>query len=312
MNSIKAYFLRKLSSLMAHATGQQFHEIQTKLAQMEDQLSHALIPRQQTIEWLANENRMMMQESIRRMDQWYLDLFHFNPQLKHRVKGNESINLTTQHPICEDSNDHLFPESTAEGTGRHPRFVNTCEQHFQHPIDYLDIGCGGGGLVFEFASHGHQAIGIDGSNHCKKGNIGFWPILSENFFTCDATQPFTLKNNNNAQTFHVVTMYEALEHIPESSLDGLFENIHRHLDDNGFFLGSVSLLEYRDGDVVYHVTLQPKTWWEEVFARNGLKFTDDHPFDFLDHYRGVGRGYQDPHHYAKNPETGFHFVAVKS
>lgn len=316
-NKIKSIF-NKAKRVFGNNYKQLHSDIQEAkilLKQIDCKLSSPIMERQMTIEWEGRNNFDMLREIIRRTDVFYADLFWMHPEKRPLVlKLNDKIILETSFPIAIDSNDHKYPESTIEGTCRHPRFVNRVEQLFPSAtINFLDLACGGGGLVFDFAKRKHNAFGLDGSDYCKNSEIGFWPILHENLFTCDITKPFYLKQKEDKviEKFHIITMYEVFEHIPEVGLEQLLQNIINHLSPNGYFLGSISFLEYRDEErnIDYHVTVKPKEWWVEKFSENGLVVLEKHPFDFDDFYRGVGRGYQDPHNYERNPNAGMHFVA---
>ena len=108
-------------------------------------------------------------------------------------------------------------------------------------------------------------------------------------------------------------MWEVLEHLDEKSLQGLFRNIEEHLDEGSYFIGSVSLIEYDDvhGNP-YHVTLQPREWWQSRFEEHGLEMLEQHPFAEKFFPRGNGPRYQDFHNYHQVPEDGFLFVARKA
>jgi hypothetical protein len=59
------------------------------------------------------------------------------------------------------------------------------------------------------------------------------------------------------------------------------------------------------------MTTELREWWEEVFDKNGLPWTDEHSFEFADFCRGVGNGYYDENFSLKS-DSGFHFVARKA
>ncbi|KAI3598610.1 hypothetical protein D8I24_5556 [Cupriavidus necator H850] len=234
--------------------------------------------------------------------------------LEQRPAFNASsvVDLETDYPVARGSNDHIMPDSTMEGVSRPTFFVQNCVSLLGRDMKFLDLGTGGAGIVFEFAMNDIFAVGVDGSDFCRKNRIGYWPLLPNNLFTCDITKPFDFKARHAAELckFDLVTMWEVLEHIAESDLPGLFENISRHLNSNGYFIGSVSLVEYvaKDGQP-YHVTLKPRDWWKEKFLEHGLVILDQHPFNENWFCRGNGPRFQDFHNYATNPEDGFHFVA---
>lgn len=224
------------------------------------------------------------------------------------------IRLETNFPLALGSHDHVNPESTIEGVSRPALFVQDCIGILGHQIKSMDLGTGAAGLVFEFAMNGVMSIGVDGSDFCRRHRVGYWPLLANNLFTCDITKPFRfLANETEATaTFELITMWEVLEHLAEEDLPGLFDNISSHLDENGYFIGSVSLIEYLDSNgTAYHVTLQPREWWSARFKENGLVMLDSHPFNEKFFCRGNGPRFQDFHNYANNPKEGFLFVAQK-
>ena len=236
---------------------------------------------------------------------------------KHFLNINNNIKLETNYPSAQDSNDNLFPESTMDGAIVKPRFINKIIQLFGKDASLLDIGCGGGGIVFSAIDQGLTAFGIDGSLQNKKLQNGYWQILPNNLLTCDATKPFCFKNNNDYFQFSVISSWECLEHIPEEKIKGFLDNVYNNLCNNGYFIGSISRMPYENKEkgIIYHVTLKDENWWSEKFNEAKLKLLkiEDSPFDFSDFCRGIGMGWQDIHtNYLKNNEDGFLFVAIKN
>jgi SAM-dependent methyltransferase len=226
--------------------------------------------------------------------------------------GARSIRLETAYPIALTSNDHLVPGSTAEGVVRPTQFVTDCVRVLGRDMQCLDLGTGAAGLVFEFAMNDIVAIGVDGSDYCRNNKVGYWPLLPDNLRTCDITHPFRFKPANDEDTlrFDLITTWEVLEHIAETDLAQLLQNVKAHLAPTGYFIGSVSLLEYVAANGhPYHVTLKSKSWWKDKFQENGLLMLDEHPFNERLFYRGNGPRFQDFHNYFSHPEEGFHFVA---
>ena len=248
------------------------------------------------------------------LQKWYVESVPAISSLadNQAVAGARAIYLETAYPIALTSNDHLTPGSTTEGVVRPTQFVNHCVGVLGRDIRCLDLGTGAAGLIFEYVMNGIVAIGLDGSDHCRKNKIGYWPLLPDNLHTCDVTRPFRFAKADGGGTVHfdVITMWEVLEHIGENDLAPLLQNIAAHLAPAGYFMGSVSLLEYADpSGRPYHVTLKSKSWWEAKFRENGLLMVDNHPFNERLFCRGNGPRFQDIHNYFSNPDEGFHFVA---
>lgn len=240
------------------------------------------------------------------------------PVLTDRLKGGVAsvpvFEVKTSYPIAYESNDHLNPDSTLEGICRNTVFVKHCIDVLGKNFNALDLGTGSGGIVFEFTMNGISSLGIDGSDFCKKHNYGYWPLIPNNFYTCDITKPYTISSlaEKTKAEFDLITMWEVLEHIQEDRLDFLLRNIMLHLKSNGYFIGSISFVPYEDGNGnPYHVTLKPKSWWAKKFGDLGLVWLElsEHPFDVTRFPRGNGPRFQDFHNYSVHPDDGCHFVA---
>ncbi|WP_457108599.1 SAM-dependent methyltransferase, partial [Methylobacterium sp. P5_C11] len=136
-------------------------------------------------------------------------------------------------------------------------------------------------------------------------------IIPDHLRTCDITRPFILRDQrtDNPAQFDIISMWEVLEHIPESDLPQLFENVRTHLSNDGIFVGSIATYDDIVDGVSYHPTVKPEMWWRNVVQNYGLKFVPPTMFSFKDYCRGSGNPntWADPD-FSKNPEAGFHFV----
>jgi SAM-dependent methyltransferase len=225
------------------------------------------------------------------------------------------MTFETEKPVALDTADHLHPWGAAQDNTRSPRFVAACERHFPgRRLAALDLGCSGGGLVLDFLLRGHEAWGIEGSDHPLRSQRAEWRVLRNNLFTADITRPFRLRAAPGAGpvSCQVITMWEVMEHIAEEDQPALFDNIRAHLAPDGIFVGSVSLVpdEGPDG-AQYHRTVQDRAWWEARFAQLGLPLWHGHDFAHLDFCRGTGNGPMDID-YRDRPDMGFHFVARRA
>jgi hypothetical protein len=144
-------------------------------------------------------------------------------------------------------------------------------------------------------------------NLSKKALRANWRTIPKNLFTCDITKDFKLLYNNDIKKFKVISCWEVLEHIEEKDLPKLLENVVKHMDVDGVFIGSIS----KDSKDPLHKTLHDKSWWKFFFEQNGLSLLSDekNPFEVLDYCRGVSGGIFDSFNYDKDPKRGFHFVA---
>ncbi len=287
---------------------------------LEAQLRDSLIllriieERSRTLEYQSSKALLSCDYQIDVQQKWYVEAMEAANLIKNNpvISESRTVFLETDHPIALASNDHLIPDSTSEGISRPTRFVRHCVDVMGEGIKCLDLGVGAGGLVFEYIMNGIFALGIDGSDYCKENRIGYWPLLPGNLYTCDITCPFQFRHVDDGSVvgFDVITMWEVLEHIEENSLDSLLNNIHAHLRAGGYFMGTISLLEYVGSNgAPYHVTLKSRPWWREKFRENDLVMLDDHPFNERLFCRGNGPRFQDFHNYFSNPHEGFHFVA---
>lgn len=225
------------------------------------------------------------------------------------------VRLQTDHPVAIQSDDHKFPRGTKNDNTRHPRFVRACELALgKKPILHLDLGCAGGGLVWDFVIAGHESFGIEGSDLSLKERRAEWRNIPNRLFTADITKPFRLLGaDGNAIKFDVITAWEVLEHIPETALPGFFDNVTGHLRPGGLFVGSIATFEDRDPatGAVWHVTVKPREWWADKFAACGFT-PEDGLFSHADFVRGSGnpRSLGDWDARA-NPNLGFHVVYRK-
>jgi 2-polyprenyl-3-methyl-5-hydroxy-6-metoxy-1,4-benzoquinol methylase len=227
------------------------------------------------------------------------------------IRKPSPFRLSTEYPVAVESHDHIFPLGTAQDNTRYPRFIARCEEVLGEPLRALDLGCAGGGLVLDFLSNGHEAMGLEGSDYPKKNQQFQWRWLRDRLFTCDITKSFTISNTKGDQaSFDVISMWEVLEHIEERDLSHLFDNIKKHLSSRGIFCASVATFECADPvtGAVWHKTVKPKSWWHEQLRKAGLKPVDG-LFTVRDFPRGSGNGPQDWDE-LRNPEMGFHIVAT--
>lgn len=223
------------------------------------------------------------------------------------------VALRTDYPVAVQSDDHKTPLGARQDNTHYPRFVRRCEQIFRRSLRALDLGCAGGGLVMDFVTRGHLAIGLEGSDYPRRHARGEWPILPQNLFTCDISKPFQLIDtvDDSPCKFDVISMWEVLEHMELSQLSGLFDNVLKHLAPQGIFVASVATFECEDvaTGAVYHRLIEAKPWWHEQAKRYGFTLCED-LFTTLDFPRGSGNGPND-WSAERDPHLGFHLVLRK-
>jgi 2-polyprenyl-3-methyl-5-hydroxy-6-metoxy-1,4-benzoquinol methylase len=223
--------------------------------------------------------------------------------------------LKTSKKIAVDSHDHKWPRGTIADNSVNPRFNLKLYDYFdsRRDLKILDLGCSGGGFVRSFLEDGYTALGLEGSDASKRLRSAEWDTCPHHLFTCDITDAFQIVNlgSNDTLKFHCITMWEVLEHISEDKLGVLFDNIYRHLHDDGIFVGSIDMAP--DGNpitgAIYHVTLHNKDWWLSKFSQAGLVPVPNNPFETTDYVRGHGLGLKD---WDPVDGDGFHVVLKKS
>ena len=179
--------------------------------------------------------------------------------------------IRTDHPVAYESHDHQAPHGTANDNTHYPWFVTKTERVFGRKVRHLDLGCSGGGLVKDFLDANHFSVGVEGSDFSRKRQRAEWGTIPAHLFTADITKPFCVYHQAAAGAgerilFDVISAWEVMEHIQERDLPALFANIRDHLAPGGLFVCSIA--QFPDGD--YHVTLQPRDWWERKFREAGL------------------------------------------
>jgi SAM-dependent methyltransferase len=253
-------------------------------------------------------------EAMRIRDLHYRDVTLILDRIAH-WRPAADVMLLTEHPIAIDTDDHKIPWGTAQDNTRRPRFVSACERRFERPMTFLDLGCSGGGLVLDFILRGHRAYGIEGSDYSQRVLRAEWRTLANNLFTGDITKPFTHRETqiNAPIQCDVVSAWEVMEHIANSDLPQLFDNLHKHMKTDGIFVGSIALNadDHPGTGAAYHRTVKPKDWWASRFKELGMTMIDDHEFGFYDFARGTKSGPIDED-YSEHPEIGFHFVAIRN
>jgi SAM-dependent methyltransferase len=224
--------------------------------------------------------------------------------------GTEPLyRLETEKPVAIDSSDHKWPHGTLYDNSTNPRFNLKLYDMFGNRPDLrvLDLGCSGGGFVKSVLDDGYTGVGIEGSDVSKRLRSGEWDTCPHHLLTSDITSRFQLYDKAGAPvTFHCITAWEVLEHIPTDKLPTLIDNIKRHLTPDGIFVASVATFAEANPVIgaVYHQTIQPQPWWQDFFAREGLS-PRQHRFETQDYVRGHGRGLVN---WAPEDGLGFHLV----
>ena len=256
-------------------------------------------------DYIGSQNKYCEDEFLklhRHLDFSYSDIFVL---LDKNIKNTSgAIELDTKYPVAYESNDYLVPHGTVRDDTRYPRFIHACEMYFKdrEKLAFVDLGCSSGGIVLDALLRGHEAVGLEGSDESFKQQRAQWRIIPKNLFTCDITKPFTLKKDGKLKEFDVVSAWEVLEHIKEEDLPVLLENIKKHLNTGGIFIGSIANWDDIDEEtgVNWHVNLHPYEWWRDRFVEVGFEIITEafSPYD-------LARGTINPPHVYELPYDDF-------
>lgn len=192
--------------------------------------------------------------------------------------GEFDLKLDTKNPIAFESPDHLIPWGTSRDNSTNKKFVTVmrnriASEHPQTTLGSLDLGCSGGQLVADFRNQGWRSVGLEGSDFSLKHKRANWPALAgKNLFTCDITKPFKLTSRGEPVQFHLVTMWEVLEHIQASDLPQLFANISNHLALGGYFIASTTSETDIHNGIDLHQTKWTNQEWQQWLAKNQPEF----------------------------------------
>lgn len=205
------------------------------------------------------------------------------------------VSVITAHPVASMSVDHLAPRGTKDDNTTWPFFTAACERIYGRKVRYLDLGCAGGGQVYDFIRRGHTAYGIEGSDFSKNYKRAAWAYIPDNLFTADIGEEFSIVDSLDQRVqFDVISAWEVLEHLDERQLRRLAINIVNHLAPGGIFVASVSQFQDTVDGVDYHATLQEKRWWTDLFEHEAeLREVNPSPFSMYEYVRGIGSGGPD-------------------
>jgi len=183
--------------------------------------------------------------------------------------------VITDKPIAVDSLDHINPFGCVRDNNSSFQYILNVKSYFNNKqIKVLDLGCAGGQIVIDHMLIGDFSVGLEGSTHVLNGagKHNWERHKDKNLFFCDITEPFQIVDEaKNIIKFDYIQMWEVLEHIPESKLNVLFENIKKHLNKNGIFAGSVATYHCVSGT---HVSVFPKSKWLDIFTNNKMMLND--------------------------------------
>ena len=190
------------------------------------------------------------------------------------IPATTKIRLETEHPVAYKSPDHLVPWGTKYDNSTHGKFILFMENRIGSTSVHqgrrmMDLGCSGGGLVYDFLRLGWVAVGLEGSDFSLKHQRAHWATLAhKHLFTCDIGKPFRVLDQEQPHQCDLITMWEVLEHIRTEELAMVFQNILNHLKPGGYFIASTtSEPDIHDG-VELHQTKMTNAQWREWVSKN--------------------------------------------
>ncbi len=184
------------------------------------------------------------------------------------------ISVHTVKPIALDSPDHLVPRGTAQDNSVHLPFNRLLYGLIPaNQIRLLDLGCAGGGFVKSILDDGGFAVGIEGSDYSQQLRRAEWATIPDHLHTADCTEPFFVaaQDTRYLQRFNIVTAWEFFEHIATNRLPDVMANIKRHLEPDGYVIGSICSAYDINYGVHLHQTVQSREWWVSFFRYFGFK-----------------------------------------
>lgn len=217
-------------------------------------------------------------------------------------------------PKINESYDFTYPTGAYSDIHRQNNLPIALEKHFNRKFTALDLGCAGGGVVWDFLIAGNHAIGLEGSASPKHRGMGYWPILQDDFlFNINIVEKWNLNLPN--YIFDVVTAWEFLEHIEQFEIPILLGKISRYMQAGSIFMGSIGLLpsfspkdKQQENDL--HLTKKHPGWWMQQFEKFGFLPFHSPVFSKGTFVRGIGNGPSDPDFHT-SPLLGFHFLLKK-
>jgi SAM-dependent methyltransferase len=225
-------------------------------------------------------------ESGAELDYLFLRISDLSKLLMQDKRVNWRIE--TNKPVAIDSDDHIHPRGVKQDETRKPAFVKQIIDIYGPDTSYLDLGCAGGGLVFDFIINDCKAIGIEGSDYSRNHARAYWNEIPWALHTADLTSPIKIYLENQPATFDVIGAWEFFEHIEEKDLESVFSNIRNHFkDDRSLFLANIATFEDSHNGTHWHKTIKPKEWWVQRFLDFDFEVIQ-YPFSSEFNPRGSG------------------------
>ncbi len=176
--------------------------------------------------------------------------------------------IETNYLCAYDSLDYTKPIGAVNDDHSNKKYIDEIESLFNRKFSYLELGCAGGLIIKDLVDKGHDAYGIEGTDHPISIGRHAWTIYhNTRLFTCDLAKPFKILE---APKFDVISNWEFFEHIPTDSILYLLSKIYLHLSDSGIVICGIS---YSVDE--HHLSIFKRDEWESKFF-NTLFTTNDY------------------------------------
>jgi SAM-dependent methyltransferase len=181
-----------------------------------------------------------------------------------------------QSATHDDIYDESYYLKYSDEVARSARGIVATLQKRIAPASVIDVGCGSGEIIREFAARGTHARGLDYSDAalalCKRRGLDVQK--------CDLEGDLNSFSDLSAD---LVLSTEVAEHLPAAYADqyvGLLCAIARR------FVVITAATPGQGG--TDHVNEQPFSYWIEKFESRGTKYVDDLTKDFRHEWQAVG------------------------
>lgn len=134
---------------------------------------------------------------------------------------------------------------------------------------WFDAGCGECGIVKYLLKAGYDAYGSDISRSNLEAQCS--SLLQSGSVTASSLHELPYESNK----FDIVFSADVLEHIPEVEIPRVIKELVRVSKTGILFLSISQRLSSLDPDPpkqpLYHITLKPRSWWDQKFLEMGCR-----------------------------------------
>lgn len=182
--------------------------------------------------------------------------------------------INTKYPLAYESHDYITPDGAIHDDNVNIPYIEELESHFKRSFSYLELGCAGGGIIKYLFDKGHDAYGLEGTDHpIRIGRYAWKEFHNTRLFTCDLSKPFEVLG---APKFDVISNWEFFEHIPTESLKFLISKIYTLLNEDGMVICGISS-NPATPVTPWHVSPFKRDVWEKIYFSD-LFDCYDYPF----------------------------------